>query len=190
MLLYVTGFPGGSVGKNLLAHAGDSGSIAGLGRSPWEGNGNPLQYSCLESPMDRRAWQATVHGIAELDMTVHMLHCILFIQSSGSGYLGCFHLLVLANNTLWTRVYKQLFELPLSILLGIYPEVKLLGSYGNSVWFFWGTNILFSIAVVLLSSPQQHRKFPISPHLCQHLLFCIFNKNHINRYKVVGWFFK
>ena len=49
------GFPGGSVVKNLLASAGDTGSIPGLGRSPGEGNGNPLQYSCLENPMDRRA---------------------------------------------------------------------------------------------------------------------------------------
>jgi len=49
------GFPGGSVVKNLLASAGDTGSIPGLGRSPGEGNGNPLQYSCLETPMDRRA---------------------------------------------------------------------------------------------------------------------------------------
>ena len=46
-------------------YVGDPGSIPGLGRSPGEGNGNPLQYSCLENPMDRGAWQATVHGVAE-----------------------------------------------------------------------------------------------------------------------------
>ena len=50
-------------------NAGDVGSIPGLGRSPGEGNGNPLQYSCLENPMGRGAWQATVHKISELDMT-------------------------------------------------------------------------------------------------------------------------
>ena len=50
--------------KNLLPSAGDSGSIPGLGRSPGEGNGNPLQYFCLENDMDREAWQATVHGVA------------------------------------------------------------------------------------------------------------------------------
>ena len=50
-----TGFPGGSVGKQSACNAGDSGSISGLGRSPGEGNGNPLQYSCLENPMDRGA---------------------------------------------------------------------------------------------------------------------------------------
>ena len=56
------GFPGGSVAKNPPANAGDEGSIPGLGRSPGEANGYPLQYSCLGNPLDRGAWQATVHG--------------------------------------------------------------------------------------------------------------------------------
>ena len=56
-------FPGGSVVKNPPANAGDMGSIPGSGRSPEEGNGDPLQYSCLGNPMDRRAWHATVHGL-------------------------------------------------------------------------------------------------------------------------------
>ena len=58
--------------KNPPANAGDardSGSIPALGRSPGGGHGNPLQYSCLENPMDREAWQATVHGVTESDMT-------------------------------------------------------------------------------------------------------------------------
>ena len=63
------GFTGGSMVKNLLANAREVGSILALGRSPGEGNGNPLQYSCLENPMDRRAWWATVHGVTELDTT-------------------------------------------------------------------------------------------------------------------------
>ena len=54
--LAVLGFPGGSEGKVSACNVGDPGSIPGLGRSPGEGNGNPLQYSCLENPMDRRAW--------------------------------------------------------------------------------------------------------------------------------------
>ena len=57
------GFPGDSVVKNPPANAGDMGSIPGLGRSPREGNGNPLQYSCLGNPMDRGARWATVHGV-------------------------------------------------------------------------------------------------------------------------------
>ena len=56
------GFPGCSVVKNLPANAEDAGSIPGSGRSPGGGNGNPLQYSCLQNPTDRGAWQATVHG--------------------------------------------------------------------------------------------------------------------------------
>ena len=59
------GFPGGSEGKASACNVGDPGWIPGLGRSPGEGNGNPLQYSCLENPMDRGAWWATVHGIAK-----------------------------------------------------------------------------------------------------------------------------
>ena len=51
--------------KNPSANAGDAGSNPGLGRSLEEGNGNPLQYSCLGNPMDRRIWQATVHGVAK-----------------------------------------------------------------------------------------------------------------------------
>ena len=66
--MYV-GFPHSSVGKESACNAGDPGSIPGLGRSPGEGNGNPLQYSCLENPMDRGAWRATVHGVAESDTT-------------------------------------------------------------------------------------------------------------------------
>jgi len=56
------GFPGGSVVKNLPANAGDTGLIPGLGRSLEEGNGNPVQYSCLGSPMDRGARQDIVWG--------------------------------------------------------------------------------------------------------------------------------
>ena len=59
------GFPGGSVVKNLSISAGDKGSIPGLGRSPGGGYGNPLQYSCLENPVDKGAWPATIHGVAK-----------------------------------------------------------------------------------------------------------------------------
>ena len=68
----LVGFWGGSVVKNLPAKAEgarDVGLIPGSGRSPVGGNGNPLEYSCLENPMDRGAWQATVHRVTESDMT-------------------------------------------------------------------------------------------------------------------------
>ena len=63
------GFPGGSVVKNLPANAGDVGSIPGLGKPPGEGNGNSLQYSCLDYSMEAGGWGTTVHGVAESDMT-------------------------------------------------------------------------------------------------------------------------
>ena len=59
------GFPGGSEVKVPVCNAGDLGLIPGSGRFPGEGNGNPLQYSCLENPMDRGAWWATVHGVTK-----------------------------------------------------------------------------------------------------------------------------
>ena len=64
-MLYV-GFPGGSVLKNPPANAGDMGSVPRWRRSPGEGNGNPLQHSCLENPIDRGVWQATVPGVTRV----------------------------------------------------------------------------------------------------------------------------
>ena len=61
----LTRFPGGSDVKESACSIGDLSSIPGLGRSPGEGNGNPLQYSCLENPMDRRSWPATVHRVTK-----------------------------------------------------------------------------------------------------------------------------
>ena len=65
------GFPGGSDGKESTCNAGDMGLIPGSGRYPGEGNNNPLQYSCLENPIDRGDCQVAVHGVSkESDMTV------------------------------------------------------------------------------------------------------------------------
>ena len=70
-LVQIQGFLGSSDGKESACNAEGLGSIPGLGRSPGEGNGNPLQSSCLDSPMDRGAWLSTVHGVAESDTTKH-----------------------------------------------------------------------------------------------------------------------
>ena len=59
------GFPGGSDGEESTCSAGEPGVIPGSGRIPGEGNGTPLRYFCLENPMDRGAWRATVHGVAK-----------------------------------------------------------------------------------------------------------------------------
>ena len=65
-------FPGGSDGKEFTCNAEDSGLIPGSGRSSGEGNGYFLQYSCLENPIDRGVWQATIHGVARVG---HELPC-------------------------------------------------------------------------------------------------------------------
>ena len=70
--------------KNLPDNAGDerdSGLIPGLGKSPGEENGNPLQYSCLENPMGRGSWQATVHGVAESGTTDQWTHTLPFLYT-------------------------------------------------------------------------------------------------------------
>ena len=75
------GFPGGSVGKESACNAGDardSGSIPGWGRSPGGGHGNPLQYSCMENPMDRGAWQVTVHRVAKSQTLLKRLSMHIF----------------------------------------------------------------------------------------------------------------
>ena len=85
------GFPGGSDGKESPANTGDLGSIPGSGRSSGGRNGNPLQYSCLENPVDRRAWRAAVHGVTQIQTWLKWL-C-----SSGSSNYG-------------SRVQKQNFH--------------------------------------------------------------------------------
>ena len=68
-IMNAKGFPGGSDGKESVCSAGDPGSIPGLERSPGEGNSNPLQYSCLENPMERGAWGLWFMESQESDMT-------------------------------------------------------------------------------------------------------------------------
>ena len=78
------GFPGGSDGKEAACNAGDLGSVPGSGRSPGEGNGNPLLYSCLENSMGRVAWWVTVPGVTKRTEHAHT-HTITYIKQS-QGY--------------------------------------------------------------------------------------------------------
>ena len=81
--------------KHLPAYAGDLGLIPELGRSPGEGNGNLLQYSCLENPMDWGAWWTTVHGVAKSRTWLSFFHfrniCSGFFSAQGYCYLAAFH---------------------------------------------------------------------------------------------------
>ena len=76
MLVLHKGFPGGSVGKESTCNAGDLGSIPRSGRSPREGNDNPLQYSCRENSTDRGAWWATGHGVTKSQTRLRDQHLI------------------------------------------------------------------------------------------------------------------
>ena len=86
------GFPGGSDRIEFTFNVGDLGSVPGLGRSPGEENGYPLQYSGLENSMDRGAWQATVHGVAGSQTRLSAFHFHLMMQSQicdNSALLPC-----------------------------------------------------------------------------------------------------
>ena len=76
------GFPGGSEDKESACNVGDPGLIPGEGRSPGEGNGNPLQYSCLENAMDGGAWWATVHGVAQSQTRLNNYTCVVMSHTS------------------------------------------------------------------------------------------------------------
>ena len=81
------GFPGGSEVKASACNAGDLSSIPGSGRSPGEGNGNPLQYSRLENPMDGGAWRATVHGVAKSQTRLSDFTFTFTFRDSGTGLI-------------------------------------------------------------------------------------------------------
>ena len=87
----LTGFPSGSVVKNLPANAGDLGSIPGSGRSPEEGSGNPLQYSCLGNPMDRGAWWTTVPWGCKQSNTTERLNSNWYIYRCNNMRAGFRH---------------------------------------------------------------------------------------------------
>ena len=103
-IFFVQSFPGGSEVKASACNVGDLGLIRGSGRSPGEGTGNPLQYSCLENPMGREAWWATVHGVKELDTTERLHFHFLCILATSTLYLrlllGPYRFCPLSNTSL------------------------------------------------------------------------------------------
>ena len=98
--MHILDFPGGSDGKASAYNAGDPGSIPGSGRSPGEGNGNPLQYSCLENPKDGEAWvDYTPWGHKESDMTEQLhslMHILIFYILYPKQWLS-FHLFIIQS---------------------------------------------------------------------------------------------
>ena len=137
--------PGGSDSTESTCNAQDSGSIPGSGRSLGEGNGNPLQYSCLENSMEWRAWQATVHGVTKshtrlsdytFQQTVPVYH------SHSRNHLSCF-----VN---FQRPGRGSFALPLMFFCpgGCPASKRLLGYLG----WFWGVKYLYLYSFISLSS--------------------------------------
>ena len=119
------GFPGGSVINNLAANAGDVGLIPGSGRSPGEGNGNPLQCSCLENPRDRGAWWAAVYGVAESQTRLRRLR-----SNSSSSKKGSQVALVVKNPPASARNVRDTGSIP---VLGRSPG----GGHGNPLQYSW-----------------------------------------------------
>ena len=123
LVLSPMGFPGGSMVKNLPANAGDAGSTRGSGSSLGEGNGYPLQYSCLENSMDRGAWQTTVHGSKELDTTKQVTLSLHFLKAMKAVYCKKFPLfafLAIFPSRLWR--WNRFFPPPAPPFPSLLPE--------------------------------------------------------------------
>ena len=145
---------GGSVIKNLSVNAGDGGSILGSRRSPGEGNGNPLQYSCLGNPMNIGAWWATVHGVAESDMTQQLKNN----KNMNTGVPVSFQINVIC---LFVCLYVCTCRSGTADSYGI----------STSFSFLKDHHIIFHSDCTYLYSHQQCMRMLFSPHPCQHLLF-------------------
>ena len=105
-------FPGGSDGKASLYNAGDQGSNPGSGRSAGEGNSNPLQYYCLENPMNRGAWKATVHGVSKSRTRLSNFTCLLAYHSIPNGGLN---ILAMYMNKMGTNQVAQWLRIHLPV---------------------------------------------------------------------------
>ena len=140
------GFSHSSVGKESACNAGDPGSISGLGRSLGEGNCNPLQYFCLENPMDRGAWQTTVHGVTKVRHEVDSL----LSEPPGRPRILEWVACPFSRGSSWSWDWTGVFWIAGGFFMPELPEKIILSKKGNLLPHIWkilgatnfGTNLL------------------------------------------------
>ena len=168
------GFPGGSKFKASTCNVGDLGSISGSGRCPGEGNGNPLQYSCLGNPVDAGAWWPTVHRVAK---SRTRLSDFTF---TFTFYLGCckIHCNEYRSTDIFSNQYFILFRsIPKSVITGSYGSFKEKKRHPHTVFNSVSTN--------LCSLQQCTKSALLSTFLLTVVICCVFDNNHSDRFEVV-----
>ena len=137
-------FPHSSVSKESPCNAEDPGSISGLGRSHGEENGNPLQYSCLENPMGRGAWQATVHGVARVrhDLATKPANCIPPLSSSHITLINGGHPhLPIEHHQLASHTWNTYDSLPTTLRILILSALAILAFQLHFLGYLPGLNL-------------------------------------------------